>query len=99
MCGIERTHKPSMTVLVLVSRLLLFAQSLDNRVMAVIDPSYASIKSEILSNIEKMKSQIISLEEEKMALNEKSDTDRQRFLDFAFNFAINMQESFFQPNT
>jgi DNA invertase Pin-like site-specific DNA recombinase len=70
-------------------------QDIDNRAMAAIDPSYASIKSEILSNIEKMKSQITSLEEEQKALNETSDTDRPRFLEFAFNFAINMQESFF----
>ena len=70
-------------------------QDIDNRALAAIDPSYKSIKQEILSNIEKMKSQITSLEEEQATLNEKTDTDKQRFLEFAFNFAINMQESFF----
>lgn len=70
-------------------------QDIDNRAMAAIDPSNAAIKPEILSNIEKMKSQIAELENQLTTLNEKSDTDKQRFLDFAFNFAINMQESFF----
>lgn len=70
-------------------------QDIDNRAMAAIDPSNIAIKPEILSNIEKMKSQIAELEDQLTTLNEKSDTDKQRFLDFAFNFAINMQESFF----
>ncbi len=70
-------------------------QDIDNRALAAIDPSNKPIKQEIMSNIEKMKSQITSLEEEQATLNEKSDTDRQRFLDFAFNFAINLKESFF----
>jgi DNA invertase Pin-like site-specific DNA recombinase len=70
-------------------------QDIENRAMAAIDPSNIAIKPEILSNIEKMKSQITELEEQLTILNEKSDTDKQRFLDFAFNFAINMQESFF----
>jgi len=59
-------------------------QDIDNRAMAAIDPSNKSIKQEILSNIEKLKSQITSLEEEQSTLNEKSDTDKQRFLEFAF---------------
>lgn len=70
-------------------------QDIDNRAMAAIDPSNVAIKPEILSNIEKMKSQITELEEQLATLNEKSDTDKQRFLDFAFNFVIKMEESFF----
>lgn len=70
-------------------------QDIDNRAMAAIDPSNVAIKPEILSNIEKMKSQIAELKDQLTTLNEESDTDKQRFLDFAFNFAINMQDSFF----
>lgn len=70
-------------------------QNIDNRAMAAIEPSNIGIKPEILSNIEKMKSQIAELEEQLVILNEKSDKDKQRFLDFAFNFVIRMEESFF----
>lgn len=70
-------------------------QDIDNRAMAAIDPSNVAIKPEILSNIEKMKSQIAEHEEQLAALNQKSDTDKQRFLEFAFNFVIHMEESFF----
>jgi uncharacterized protein (DUF2267 family) len=70
-------------------------QDIDSRAMAAIDPTYVAIKQEILSNIEKMKSQISELEKQLATLNDKSDTDKQRFLDFAFNFVINMKKSFF----
>ncbi len=70
-------------------------QEINNNAMAAIDPTNIAIKQEILANIDKKKSDIAEYEKQLTALNEKSDTDKQRFLDFAFNFAINMQESFF----
>jgi len=62
---------------------------------AAIDPSNITIKSEILANIEKMKADVVEYEKQLDVLNKESDTDRQQFLDFAFDFAINMQDSFF----
>lgn len=70
-------------------------QDIDNRAMAAIDPSNAAIKPEIMANIQKMKDEITELKGQQDKLSEKSTNDKQRFLDFAFNFAIHMEESFF----
>lgn len=68
---------------------------INNQALAAIDPSNKSIKPEILSNIDKMKADIADYEEQLITLSQKANTDKQRFLEFAFNFAINMQEGFF----
>lgn len=70
-------------------------QDISNRVMDAIDPSNIAIKSEILANIEKVKADVIEYEKQLDTLNKESDGDRQQFLDFAFDFVINMQDSFF----
>lgn len=70
-------------------------QDIDNRAMAAIDPSNITIKSEILANIEKMKTDVAEYEKQLDTLSKGSDADRQQFLDFAFDFAINMKDSFF----
>jgi hypothetical protein len=58
-------------------------------------PSNEAIKPEIIASIQKIKKEIVELEEQQALLGEKSATDKQRFMDFAFDFAIHMQESFF----
>ncbi|MCA9330253.1 recombinase family protein [Candidatus Saccharibacteria bacterium] len=70
-------------------------QDIDNRALAAIDPSNKTIKPEILANIEKMKADVAEYEKQLDALKKESDTDRQQFLDFAFDFVINMKDSFF----
>lgn len=70
-------------------------QTIKKRTLDAIDSSNEAIKPEILENIQTMKDEIVELEEQLTTLNEKTDTDKQRFLDFAFNFVIRMQESFF----
>ena len=70
-------------------------KDIDNRTLAAIDPSNISIKPEIIANINKMKTELIDCEEELTTLDKKADTDKQRFLEFAFDFVINMKESFF----
>ncbi|HEX8182605.1 MAG TPA: hypothetical protein VF575_03305 [Candidatus Saccharimonadales bacterium] len=70
-------------------------EDISNRALAAIDPSNISIKSEILANIEMMKTEVTDYEEQLTTLNQKADTDKQRFLEFAFNFVINMKDSYF----
>ena len=68
---------------------------ISSQALAAIDPSNLSIKPEILANIDKMKSDIADYEEQLATLSQKADADKRRFLEFAFNFAIHMEESFF----
>lgn len=67
---------------------------IDNRAIAAIDPSNESIKAEILANIEKMKIQVEELKEELSTLEKKMDTDKDKFLKFAFNFVSDMGDNF-----
>ena len=67
---------------------------IDNRAIAAIDPSNISIKTEILANIEKMKTQVREMEEELFKLTQEADADKERFITFALNFVSNMGENF-----
>ena len=67
---------------------------INNRAIAAIDASNIAIKPEILANIDKMKTQIVEMEEELTGLTQKMDADKERFLMFAFNFVSNMGENF-----
>ena len=69
--------------------------NINSQALAAIDPSNLSIKQEILANIDKMKADIAVYEEQLATLSQKADSDKQRFLEFAFDFAIHMEESFF----
>lgn len=65
-------------------------EDVSNRAIAAIDPSNLSIKPEILSSIAKMKDEAIVLSDELTNLTEKADTDKEKFLRFAFDFVENM---------
>ena len=67
---------------------------INNRAIAAIDPSNATIKSEILTNIGKMKVQVQELDEELSGLTQKMDADKERFIKFALNFISSMGENF-----
>lgn len=67
---------------------------ISNRALAATDQSNIDIKPEIMAYIKKTKAEVHELEEELSELNQKMDTDKERFLKFAFNFVANMGESF-----
>lgn len=69
-------------------------EDISSRAIAAIDLSNKSIKPQILANIEDLKRKVSSLEEELAALNQKADTDKERFLRFAFSFVENMGSKF-----
>jgi DNA invertase Pin-like site-specific DNA recombinase len=70
--------------------------SIHTQAMAAIEPDNSLIKQEIFSNIAKSKSEIQVLEDELSKLTQKSDTDKEQFLRFAFDFANNMGSQFLQ---
>lgn len=69
-------------------------ESINSQVEAATDPSNISIKEDILQAIERKKSEIIELEDNKSQLQIKADADKERFLRFAFNFADTMGSRF-----
>lgn len=73
-------------------------ESIDNQVEAATDPSNASIKDEIMQSISKKKAEVIKLEDELEEIANYADTDRDRFLRFAFNFIENVGSKFLDPN-
>lgn len=67
-----------------------------NQVEAVTDPSNASIKENILDSIAKKKAEVVELEEELAKLSRKAETDRERFIRFAFGFIDRMGSRFLE---
>lgn len=71
--------------------------TIEGHVEAAIDPGNLSIKDIILSTIEKKRKEVASLEKELLALTDKDDSDRDKFLSFAFEFIRNAGEHFLDP--
>ncbi len=67
-----------------------------NQVEAVTDPANVTIKGEILSSIANKKSEIEDLESDLELVHEKVEADKDRFLDFAFDFIGNMGDRFLE---
>lgn len=68
--------------------------AINSQVLAAIEPSNASIKQEILNSVARNKNEVEVLEKELKGLKQKADTDRERFLRYAFDFADNMGSRF-----
>lgn len=71
--------------------------SIASQVEAATDPAHISIQAEILSAIEKKKEEVVSLKGELANLEHRGDSDRDRFLRFAFDFIENTGEHFLDP--
>ena len=69
-------------------------QTISEQAIAAIDPSNITIKQEILDSIAHNKHEIVKLEDELEKLNEKADSDKEQFLEFAFAFINNMGSRF-----
>lgn len=65
-----------------------------NQALEAIDPANSSIKTELLENIQRMKAEMSEIEEEISILSERSDTDKERFITFALEFAGKMGNNF-----
>lgn len=70
-------------------------QTITNNALAAIEPSNASIKQELLANIESMKVEVKELEAELAILSQEADSDRRRFMEFALKFVDNLGDNFF----
>lgn len=71
-------------------------ETIFNKIEAVTDPNYASVKDEIMASIAKKKDEVAELEVKLEGLKNEADTDRERFLQFAFNFVENMGSKFLE---
>lgn len=69
-------------------------EKINTQAIAAIDPTNISIKQEILANIAESKDKVIELEDELSKLGQKADSDKERFLKFAFDFIDNMGARF-----
>lgn len=67
-----------------------------DQVEAVTDPANVSIKGDILASIAKKKTEIAGLEDELEELTIQADSDKERFLQFAFDFVNNMGSRFLE---
>ncbi len=72
------------------------AQTISDHVEAATDPSNASIKDDILNSIAKKKAKIADMEEELSKITRRADSDRERFLRFAFAFIEQMGSRFLE---
>lgn len=68
--------------------------TIHSQAVAAIDPTNITIKQEILDSIANNKVEVIELEEELVKLTQKADSDKDRFLRFAFDFINNMGAKF-----
>ena len=71
---------------------------ISTRTLAAIDPSNASIKTEIITSIESTKFEIAELEDSLSELEEKTVNDKEQFLLFAFEFIDNMGSRFLEKS-
>ncbi len=71
-------------------------ETITNQVEAATDPSNAAIKEDILQSIANKKLEIAELEDQLENQASKADSDRERFLRFAFNFVENMGSRFLE---
>ena len=68
---------------------------ISQQVEAVTDPSNSSVKEEILISIAAKKDELIRLEEQIVKLTNDTHDDKEKFLNFAFDFIGNMGSQFF----
>ena len=71
-------------------------QAIANQVEAATDPSNSAIKENILDSIAKKKDEVDALEGELGKLASSAETDKDRFLRFAFNFIDTMGDRFLE---
>lgn len=71
-------------------------EKISSQAIAAIDPSNTSIKQEILASVAEKKDKVFELEDELSKLGQKADSDKERFLRFAFDFIDNMGAKFLE---
>lgn len=68
--------------------------TISSQVLAAIDPTNITIKEEILSSIADNRNKVTELEDEIYELKNQADFDKDKFLNFAFDFVNNMGNKF-----
>jgi len=70
--------------------------AISQQVEAATDPSNASIKDEILEAIAKKKDDVVQLEDQLDAIKAEAESDKEKFLSFAFDFVNDMGNKFLE---
>lgn len=71
-------------------------ESIGKQVEAATDSANVSIKDDILALIQKKKGEVADLEEQLERLQNSADDDKERFLEFAWDFIDNTSSKFFE---
>lgn len=79
-------------------KIKLLREGVISQVEAATDSGNAAIKVEILALIASKKAEIAELEEQEDRLSEKAESDRKRFLQFAFDFISNTNKRYFEAS-
>ena len=95
----ERESQAKQDAVRIMQKIKQLNTAISTEVIAAIDPSNISIKQDILSSIENRKRTITELEDELSRLSESADSDRESFLNFAFDFIDNMSSRFLKIST
>lgn len=78
------------------SRITDLNDSIKKNVKAAVDPSNAAIKTDILSQIDEDKNEVVKQENKIEELEQLIIQDKTEFLDFAFDFLDNIEDRFFE---
>lgn len=68
--------------------------ALDEKIEAVTNPQYQSLRDDILASIDKKKLEIAELEDQLASIKSGADDDKEEFLEFAYDFINNMGSIF-----
>ena len=79
-------------------KILSLEQTITNHVDAIADPTNATIKDNLLASIASKKEEISDLQDQLDQLKSLADSDKDRFLNFAFDFIDNIGSHFFDLN-
>ena len=71
---------------------------IEEKVKAATDPKYTSISEDILKIVEKKKAEKEKLQEQLTKLTTASESDNERFLNFALDFLKDIGNNFFNPD-
>lgn len=73
------------------------SREIEDKIEAVTDPKFASVRDDILDGIERKKEEVLEFEKELTRIETSAEDDRNEFLTFAFQFIDNTGTNFLDP--
>lgn len=72
-------------------------REIEDKIEAVTDPKFASVRDDILDGIERKKEEVLEFEKELTRIEASAEDDRNEFLTFAFQFIDDIGSNFLDP--